>query len=310
MKFLIYGAGALGQGLGTMLACAGHRVDLILRERFIETIGQNGLKVTGIFGNYYASPEKVGLLSDISQAVLHYDYVLITTKSFDTDQAVMEISKLGERASRVVSMQNGCGNIEKLTTQFGERRSLGARVITGFEIIQTGTVNITVTADAIHIGGSAVGSISQSALILADILTAAGHPAIPVENIHTSLFAKLLYNCALNPLGAILGVPYGELAKKDESRIIMNAIIDETFKVIKTMGGALPWENSEDYKEIFYSTLIPATRNHRSSMLQDLENEKPTEVDALVGYVVQHGKLLGVRTETCDLLANLVKFKE
>lgn len=310
MNILIFGAGAIGQALGCMLAAANHRVSLVMRQRFIDTITNNGLKVNGILGNFSVSSSALTLLTDISLADDCYDYVLITTKAYDTAAAVDAVAMLGDRAQQVVSMQNGCGNIELLEKRFGPDRTLGARVITGFEIVSPGLVSITVSADAIRIGGSRPGPIPICAETLATMITHAGHPAKATGDIHQFLFAKLLYNCALNPLGAILGVHYGALSERIESRRLMERVIDETFEVIKALGGKTPWSGADGFKKDFYQKLIPATFNHRPSMLQDLENGKPTEVDALVGYVSNQGKRLGVVTTTCDLLTELVRFKE
>lgn len=312
MNFLIFGAGALGQALGCMLAASGHHVDCIVRPRFIEPFGSKGLKVTGLFGDFKAPPKNISFYSDV-QAIGHdikYDFVLITTKSYDTENAVDSLSSISEQIQHIVSMQNGCGNIEIVESHFGSEKTLGARVITGFEITKFGEVNITVSADDIHIGNSRGGTIPKAASTLAEQVSQSGHPTIAVENIYQSLFAKLLYNCALNPLGAILGVPYGHLADQPATRHIMDRVINETFGVIQALGGKTPWPDSNSYKKIFYSTLIPATYHHRASMLQDLENNKPTEVDALVGYVSAQGKKHGVSTPTCDTLRDLVLFKE
>lgn len=310
MQFLIYGAGALGQAIGGMLAAAGHRVDLLLRERFISAIGQNGLHITGIFGDFFAPQENLGLYSTIDATSNRYDYALITTKTYDTATAVADMATITERIGSVVSMQNGCGNVEKIEEVFGPARSLGARVITGFEICSPGRVRITVSADAIHIGGSMPGTSPESAQRLATAIADSGHPCLAVDDIHQSLFAKLLYNCALNPLGALLGVHYGALTDNVHTREIVAKVIDETFDVIIGLGGHLPWSDAATYKDLFFNTLIPATSNHRPSMLQDLENNKPTEVEALVGYVGRQGRRLGIATPTCDVLAAMVRFRE
>jgi len=310
MNILFFGAGALGQALGCMLAADGHHVSLVLRQRFIEQFPTTGLQVTGLFGEYVAPPANLSLLENIRSARETYDYVLITTKAYDTKTAVKAVATLGDRARTVVSMQNGCGNVELLVPSFGAERSLGARVITGFEIVSPGRVKITVSADAIRVGCSRSGEIPTSAQLLAEMIDHAGHPCLAVEDIHESLFAKLLYNCALNPLGAILGVPYGALAEHTESRQLMEKVIKETFAVIQALDGRTPWSDADGFIKDFYATLLPVTATHRSSMLQDLENGKPTEVDALLGYVSAQGQRCGIPTVTCDLLTALVKFKE
>ncbi len=310
MNFLIYGAGALGQALGCMLAASGHKVSLVLRNRFIDAIEKKGLSVSGIMGEFHASGKDLTLLPDLNAVNQEYDYGLITTKTYSTAEAVRDIGRIEGRVASIVSMQNGCGNLEQLVDLFGSERSLAARVITGFEIASPGRIHITVTADAIHVGGPNRDEIPQSASVLAEQIDNAGHPCSAVEDIYVSLFAKLLYNCALNPLGAVLGVHYGALAEDEHTRQIMNRVIDETFAVIEGLGARTPWPSADAYKGVFYKNLIPATYNHRASMLQDLENGKPTEVDALVGYVRDQAKKLGVAAETCDTLASLVKFKE
>lgn len=311
MRFLIYGAGALGQAIGCILAADGHQVDLVLRPRFLEALHSSGLEVTGIFGEYRVPPAQIGLLTSLKKRNgSEYDAVLLTTKTYDTDRAITDIAGLSQCYCPVVSLQNGCGNLEKLEERLGRERSLAARVITGFEIECPGRVRITVSADAVHVGGCVRGVIPGAAKRLAEALTHAGLPSIAVADVYQSLFAKLLYNCALNPLGAVLGVHYGALAENDETRMIMDRVIEETFTVIATMGGSTPWQDTVGYRKVFYSQLVPATYHHRPSMLQDLENSKPTEVEAMVGYVAAQGRKYGVATPCCDLLAALVRFKE
>lgn len=311
MKFLIYGAGAQGQALGCMLAADGHSVDLVLRQRFLSRIRSQGLRVTGIFGDYRADGDILGLMTGVSGiGAGNYDYILITTKAYDTENALAALATLENCSCPVVSMQNGCGNVEQFVRRFGADRSLGARIITGFEIEKPASVRITVSADAIHVGGSRAGDIPETAAKLASAINRAGLPCVAVKDIHQSLFAKLLYNCALNPLGAILGVNYGKLSEHVETREIMNNVIDETFQVIRAIGGTLPWNNATQYKKLFYEVLIPATYDHRPSMLQDLENNKPTEVEALVGYVSLTGRDHGVATPCCSQLASLIRFRQ
>ena len=310
MQFLIYGAGALGQALGCMLVAGGHKVDLILRPRFIDILNKKGLHVSGIFGNFQVPPGQLGIFATLKKTAKNYDYTLLTTKAYDTREAIQDIAALEHRAGTIVSMQNGCGNVELLASRFGDDSVLGCRVITGFEINSPGSVSITVSADDIHIGGSQPGNIPASATLLAEIISKAGHPCSAVSDIHSSLFAKLIYNCTLNPLGALLGVNYGKLGQVEETKTVMNSIIEETFAVISALGGNTPWESSKEYMDLFYQELLPATFNHRPSMLQDLENKKPTEIDALTGYVSRQGQQCGIPTPACDVLTRMVKFKE
>ena len=311
MRILIFGAGAVGQAVGCMLAADGHDVDMIVRERFVSGLRLQGLEVTGIFGDYSAGPDDIGVFTGIEYVVQkHYDFALITTKSYDTPLAVKELEKIRSQVFTVVSVQNGCGNLETVVECFGEDRSLGARVITGFEIESPGFIRITVTADDIHIGGYSEKVIPPVAEVIAEAINTSGLPCVTTPFIRRDLFAKLLYNCALNPLGAALGVNYGALGDNASSRAIMNSVIHEVFAVIRAMGEKTHWDTAEEYQKFFYEKQIPVTYNHRSSMLQDLEMGKRTEVEALTGYVSAQGRKHDVPTPVSDTLAELIRFME
>ncbi len=315
MRFLIYGAGAVGQALGCMLNTAGHQVDLLLRERFIPQIRQTGLQVDGVFGSFHATaaPDKdnsLGLYADLNDIPSSYDYVLVTTKSYDTEQTLEALRPLQDRITTFVSMQNGCGNIEQFMEAFGAERVLGGRIITGFEIISAGQVKISVSADALHIGNAIPQTPTLQATELAEALSQAGHPTKAVDNIYTSLFDKLLYNCALNPLGAVLGTHYGPLGDMKETRELIQNIINETYLVISAEGGTVTYPDAASYGKHLLTTLLPATYNHRPSMLQDLEQGKKTEIDSLAGYVSRRARTHGIATPTCDMLTALIRFRE
>ena len=191
MRILIYGAGALGQAVGCMLAAGGNRVDLILRERFRQAIRKDGLAVTGIFGEYRVASEAIGLYTDIENVLeKSYDFGVITTKSYDTAVAVADLGRIVSQIFTAVSMQNGCGNLELIVDHFGLNRSLGARVITGFEITHPGLVKITVTADHIHIGGYQEGEISPAAQQLATAINDAGLPCLATGFVRRDLVCQ------------------------------------------------------------------------------------------------------------------------
>ncbi len=311
MRILVYGAGALGQAVGGMLAADGHTVDMVLRERHRAAIDADGLTVAGIYGEYRCAPGRMGVYTSVEEiGEREWEYVLLTTKSYDTVEAAARLRSLPEQTFTIVSMQNGCGNLEILAERFGTERSLAARVITGFEIERPGRVRITVSADSIHIGGCEEGVIPGRATILAEAIHHAGLPCAASPHITRDLLAKLLYNSALNPLGAALGVHYGALGDDPHSRDIMNRVIREVFAVIRGKGARTHWETPEEYTEFFYSQQVPATWHHRSSMLQDLEARKRTEIESLTGYISAEGRAHGVPTPVCDTLSDIIRFLE
>ena len=117
----------------------------------------------------------------------------------------------------------------------------------------------------------------------------------------------MLYNCTLNPLGAILDVTYGQLTENPYTLEVMDGIIDEIFEVINASPYETLWEKSDDYKNIFYSKLVPDTYNHYSSTHQDIKRKIPTEIDSLNGKVIQLGNEFNVDVSTNKLIYNLIK---
>ncbi|MBV5317288.1 MAG: hypothetical protein JZU50_05735 [Desulfobulbaceae bacterium] len=110
-----------------------------------------------------------------------YDYILLTTKTYGTTAAIEAPADLASCSCPVVSMQNGCGNLEQLEQRFGNTRSMAARVITGFTIERPGSVRITVSADNVHVGGSRRGKISEADQLTVNWLSHLPMPGFPVS---------------------------------------------------------------------------------------------------------------------------------
>ncbi|MDD4890442.1 MAG: ketopantoate reductase family protein [Phycisphaerae bacterium] len=334
MNVLIYGAGAVGQAVGGLLAEAGCRVAMLLRPRVADAIRAGGLHVTGLFGDHHIPAERLTLaaeliperstgilpVSDVGRTPMlrdtgkmpvlqEADFVLVTVKSYDTSAAAEALRRIDTGRFVVVSMQNGYGNVERLTETFGPDRVLCARVITGFVPRDPGTVEITVHADAVTIGRFDGGE-SPAAEQLAAALTAAGLPTRASRQVQSELWAKILYNCALNPLGAILGVVYGKLAERAETRTLMDRIIDEAYAVMTAHNLPRLHATPEAFRAAFYSRMVPPTAAHTPSMLQDLRAGKRTEIDALNGAIVALAEQAGLDAPINRVVTAMVKFLE
>jgi 2-dehydropantoate 2-reductase len=141
----------------------------------------------------------------------------------------------------------------------------------------------------------------------ADAFAAAGIPSGATDNLQGELWAKVFYNAALNPLGALLGVPYGYLPDDADARVLMDHVIDEAFAVATASGVRLRWPDAEAYRRVFYGELVPPTAAHRSSMLQDLERGRPTEIDAINGWIARHGDALGRPAPVNATLTHMIR---
>jgi len=313
MKALIYGGGAVGLGIASCLLKSEDQVDIVARENTVLALRKNGLVRTGIWGDYSAEPAAFGSYTSLSEIKTKgYDYILVCTKSFDSFEAAKDLSQyesLFSDKTKIVLFQNGWGNAEVFSSFFDRDKIYNARVITGFRRPEKNEVTITVHADSIHIG-SLFNEDLECIKSLCESIAKGGIPCEATGNIEKDLWAKMLYNCALNPLGAILDVPYGELAEHEFSRIIMKGIVEEVFDVIKAAGYHTHWQSPEDFLEVFYKKLVPDTARHKSSTLQDILAKKKTEIDALNGAVIKLAEKHEVQVPYNLAVYNIVKFIE
>ncbi len=312
MKILIYAAGAVGLGIGSCLIKAGADVSIVARKETVRWLKKEGLIRDGIFGEYRAKPNSFRAFSSLKELSSRYRYILVCCKSFDTRQCAKDLSEkkdILEDNSAIVLFQNGWGNAEIFSDFFEKDLIYNARVITGFERKKPNHVSITVHADSIHIGSLFGGDLSKIEP-LCKLISAGGIPCSVSSSIEKDLWAKMLYNCLLNPLSAILKVPYGRLAQDSNTKSIMNNIAREIFLVMKAAGYKTYWESAEQYLEVFYRELIPKTADHRSSMLQDIEKGKRTEIESLNGAVIRIAEKKGISVPYNTAVYSMVKFLE
>lgn len=313
MKVLIYGAGAVGLGLASCLLKSGIQVDIIARQVTVRLLHKNGLKRKGIFGNFYAEPSEFGSFASLGEIRGHqYDYILVCTKSFDSYNAagdLYEHKSILTENTKIILCQNGWANAEKFLSFFDKKLIYNARVITGFQRPASNEVTITVHADSIHIGSLFETDIS-AVKTLSTAINDGDIPCMTTNNIDRDIWAKMLYNCALNPLGAILDVPYGKLAEHKSTREIMNSIVEEVFTVMTKAGYKTHWNSAKDFLEVFYDKLVPDTAGHKSSTLQDIAVQKPTEIDALNGAVIKMAAQYYIPVPYNKAVYNMIKFLE
>lgn len=310
-RLLVAGAGALGSVFGGFLREQGHDVTLLGRAEHVEAIERDGLLIDGIWGEHRAA----GFTCVSDAAKLHgpFDLVLVCVKSYDTLAMAEVIAPLLAGDGIAISLQNGLGNVEVLEQRLGSNRVLGARVIFGAIVTAPAQAKVTVYAEPVLVGpwhASADDPRHLQARHWADTFAACGIPSEYTDRLPAALWSKVFYNAALNPLGALLGVHYGALPERPEVRAAMDAVIDEAFAVAVAEGVTLPWPDAAAYRAVFYEKLVPPTYHHRSSMLQDLERGRPTEIDAINGAVWNRGVTHSMSTPYNEMLTRLMKSRE
>lgn len=300
MNVLILGAGAVGLGIAAKLSeVVG--VTALTREGPAGTIAEHGLTLEGAWGNgTYRFP-----CSSKPPAGVHFDYILITTKAYSTQELCRCYAGL-LRNSEVVSLQNGLGS-EEIISGFTES-VIGSVVMTGFIRRDEHCVHVTANAGETIFGRFPVGT-DKSVQQLVEIFSEAGIPARGVVDIKSNLWSKNLISCTLNPISAVLGVRYGMLTR-DPGWQIIEGITREVFLVAGAEGVPLLWENPEDYLDYLKNELIPVMSTHTSSMLQDITFRRRTEVGFMNGAISRFGEKHGIATPYNECLTNLVHFRE
>ncbi len=309
MRILIMGAGALGSAIGGFMAKAGHSVTMVGREGHMTAVRDQGLHITGIWGDHHVpgidartSPE--GLTPGA------FDLILITTKSYATRDAVAAIAHLVDKDTLVCSYQNGLGNAEIIAETVGWPQTIGARAIYGVWLPEPGCAEVTVIANPTAVGVYDPATPAERVREIAQAMDAAGVPTVYTEGIATVLWAKVAYNCALNPLSALLDVPYGALLDTEHTRAILREVVFELYAVGKAMGVTLEPASPEDYVTLLFEKLIPPTAAHYASMREDFRRGRRTEIDALNGAICRYGAEHHVPCPTSTLLTRLVRARE
>jgi 2-dehydropantoate 2-reductase len=313
MNVLVYGSGAVGLGISASLLDCGCNVDLIASGSTKEQLCKEGLSRIGLFKEIHIPPERIQVYQNLKELNRKkYDYILICTKTITNHKNAYELSihkELLKPYSKIIIFQNGWGNDEPYLKYFERNQVYSARVITGFSRPQRNISEVTVHASPILLGS--LHHESTDCLIpLADAINDGGIPCEVTREVDKALWAKMLYNCTLNPLGAVLGVCYGKLTECENSIFIMNRIIEEIYSVMKAAGYKTYWETAEDYKKVFYEDLVPATYNHRSSTLQDIEKKIKTEIDTLNGSIIKLSKEYNIAVPYNEMIHHLIKTKE
>jgi 2-dehydropantoate 2-reductase len=306
---LITGLGALGTVFATLLKEAGHTVHALTRDEYLLVLKDRRTRVTGIWGEHKAQLDSIHASIDPLRSI-SFDLIILTVKSYDTASAIEQVKPLVGKDTLVIVAQNGYGNYETVAAAVGKEHALLARVIFGVKLSAPGRAEVTVIADDVRIGQPHNAVDPDRIKAVAAAINAAGIPTAYAGNVAAILWDKILYNAALNPLGAVLECTYGQLAENAGTRQVMDRIIDEVFLVAQAHGVPLNWKTAEEYREHFYTKLVPPTAKHFPSMYYDVKAGKRLEIDALNGAIVRLAHEQGISIPVNETITALIKAKE
>jgi 2-dehydropantoate 2-reductase len=319
LRIVVAGAGSIGCYLGGCLALAGRDVTLLLRPALAASIARHGLHVSELDGvDRLAAPSAVRLATDAAAAFAEADIVLVTVKSGDTAAMAELIAEHAPSGVTVVSLQNGVGNVDALLVRLGGM----ARVVPGmvpFNVVQTRAEG---GAPRFHRATGGTVQIGAGVAGLREALDTPGFAVAESRDMAGVLWGKLLLNLN-NALNALAGIPLAdELADRRWRRLLARQI-DEGLAVLKAAGirpariegvppGAIPrilrlpdWLFRRVARR-----MLAIDPEARSSMWEDLERRRPTEIDHLQGAILALAAKTRVQVPLTDRIVRLVKTAE
>ncbi len=290
-EIVVLGAGALGSLFGAMLYSAGFDVTLVGRDPHINEIKKKGLLVH----NFLEERIKIPATTETVRG----DLFLLTVKSYDTERAVRSIP-LGDHTV-VLSLQNGLGNEERAERILGKGRVVGGVTSYGSLLVKPGEIEFTGKGKTYV--GEMDGRLSPRIREIERIFRKAGIDTVSVDNIREKIWEKLIINSAINPLTAVSRLRNGAIKEVPHLSELARMIVEEAVDVAGLHGFKFDAEK-------MYSVVMEVAENtsrNRSSMLQDIERGKRTEIDEINGMIVSMGEARGYDAVINRILTSLVR---
>lgn len=305
----VLGVGAMGSLFGALLT----------RVTRNPCLSQQHISVT-LFGNWQAHIDAVnsqGLLIrypddttrrlrvNMTSAISSLpptDVVLVMVKSFQTGAAAGIAKKLLKKGGMVLSLQNGLTNYEILANTIGKRQVFAGVMDAAADLPVAGEIDYVAPGNTcLPLLPGREEQMSQ----LAAIFNAAGIQTILSRDPLGLRWGKLAVNAAINPLTALLEIRNGDLLNNSRTRELMIAAAREAERVAAASGITLPYPDVSAH----VIAVCKKTARNRSSMLQDLQRGRPTEIEAITGALLSIAKEKNIPVPVNEMLLNLMRQK-
>jgi len=302
VKIAIVGVGAMGGLFAYLLYKAGYSPWLLDRyQERVDIIKREGMRVEGVTGKHHITlhrittkPEEIGIV----------DLVIIFVKAYDTEEALHGALCLMDDKTLVLTLQNGLNNLEKITGITGRRRAIGG--ITAHGATQLGYGRIRHAGIGETIIGSLKGEEIKEISKIKELLDSSRIKTSITDDIEGTIWSKLIINAAINPLTALTRLRNGEIIEHSELLDVQLRIVEEACAVARAKGVTIHYRDPvEKVRDV-----CRATASNKSSMLQDMVNEKRTEIDYINGAIVSEGIKYHIPTPYNDILARLIRALE
>jgi 2-dehydropantoate 2-reductase len=292
----------MGSLFGGMLSLSGHTVVLydVFREH-VEKIVRDGLAIEDA-----ATGEVVVCRPEASAepaSARGSDVLVIFVKSTATEQAAAEFAPLARKDTIVLTLQNGLGNEAIIRRHFGQERTAAGVTSQGATFLGPGRIRHAGKGPT-HI--AMADGRDERLRGLADALGAAGFETHVEKDVRGLVWSKLVINVGINALTAITAQPNGRLLESEHIKAIMADLVAEAVTVAKARGIRFTYDDP-------LATVYEVARKtgaNRSSMLQDFDKGRETEIDFMNGAIVREAGELGIATPVNATITRLIKALE
>ncbi len=301
MRVAVVGAGAVGGYLGAELVRAGHDVVFVDVGEHLRAIRDCGLAIRSPLGNFVAK----GRAEMDPAAVGESDLVLFTVKSYHNAAALETLKRIACASTSVLTLQNGVDSIDQVAAAVGTGRVVGGAAYLATGIVGPGVIEQTGSIRRI-VMGEVFGERSGVSARVAAIARAFRDGGIEVEevaNARVPIWQKFIYLSVIAGLCASTRLPIGPLWTEPAFRELFMDAVGEVVRVARAEAVALP-DDINDRILHYVANVSPAMR---PSLLIDLSQGKPLEVDALLGSVVRRGQATGVPTPIMRVLYRVLQ---
>ncbi len=297
MKTVIMGAGAMGSLFGGLLALSGEEVWLVdIWKDHIDAMRSKGLTIED---RGKTQTIRVNATADVT-SVGKADLVLIFVKTYHTEEAVSDARVLRKEDTVFLTLQNGLGNEEVICKQIDRGKVMLGVTNHGATLLAPGHIR--------HAGwgktsiGELDGKLTDRVNRMVQIFLEAGIETEVSLHIHHLVWEKLLINIGINALTALTGLKNGQLLDFPETLRLMESLVSEAAEVARRKGIRIEGNPIEKVR-----TVAERTRENRSSMGQDVDHRRRTEIDAINGAVVREAERLGISVPFNQAITDLVK---
>ncbi|MDD5130615.1 MAG: 2-dehydropantoate 2-reductase [Candidatus Omnitrophica bacterium] len=298
MKIVIVGPGAMGCLFAAFLSKSKEEVWLLDKnnERAAK-IKESGISLEGESGTWQIKTKTTSNPQEIGQA----DLILICVKSFNTKLTAEEIKPLLNPDTKILTLQNGIGNVEIISEIAGEERVIAGVTSEGATLIDTGKIRHAGRGETII--GAIDGKTPVQMRAIREVFNKVGFDCKMSRDIKSLLWSKLIINVGINALSAITRLSNGRLIEHEGTRRILRSAVTEAARIAKRKRIKLIFDDPLAKVE----AVCEGTQNNLSSMLQDILRKKRTEIDFINGVIVRLGQELGIDVPTNKFLLDLVK---